>query len=380
MKYINRKLEFILRKYLKIFPVIGLTGPRQSGKSTMLKKILSGKYRYVTFDNIMNRDFFHRDPEGFMETYSGNVIFDEIQYVPEIFNYIKIIVDNNRSKKGQYILTGSSQFSYLKKVSESLAGRIGLLTLLPFQYSEIPDKYKDISLFNGSYPELSDLKYRNLDYWYSSYISTYLERDVRALSNIGDLRDFSSFIKLLASRVAQLLNLTEISRELGVAVNTVKKWVSILEASYIIFLLPPYYHNIGKRIIKSPKIYFYDTGIVSYLTGINDLASFERSPLKGNIFENYIISELIKTELHLKTNTGYYFIRTSNGEEIDFVVIKNGIPHYYEIKSSYTFKLSMLKGIESLIGEKEIGSIIYRGKDLKIKNKYTIYNYKTLLS
>ena len=172
------------------------------------------------------------------------IIFDEVQYVPELFNYLKIIVDNNRTKRGQFILTGSSQFSFLRNVSESLAGRIGLLTLLPFEFSEIPAVYRQKSIFKGSYPELSFLKYKLTEEWYSSYISTYLEKDLRRLSNIGELRDFLVFIKLLAARTSQLIVLTDLSKETGISINTVKRWVSILEASYIIFLLQPQIHRL----------------------------------------------------------------------------------------------------------------------------------------
>jgi len=378
MKYVKRNLESTLLKHLKIFPAVGITGPRQSGKSTMLLNMFKDKYEYVSFDDFNYIEFFHKDPEGFVNRYNKNVIFDEIQYVPEIFNYLKVLIDKKREKRGRLIITGSSQFSFMQKVTESLAGRIGLLTLLPFQYSELPDSYKSISMYLGSYPELSFLKYKNTELWYSSYISTYIEKDVRNLSNIGDIRDFLSFTKLLASRVSQILNLSELSREIGIAVSTAKRWISILEASYIIFLLPPYFANIGKRIIKSPKIYFYDTGLAAYLMGLYK-ADFEKTSLKGNLFENYIISELIKKEIHNKSNTAFYYIRTSNGVEVDLVVEKSGKRYFYEIKSSSTFKSNMLKSIESLKTGDEPSALIYKGKEF-IYNKYTkILNYKTIL-
>ncbi|HEY5536797.1 MAG TPA: ATP-binding protein [Ignavibacteria bacterium] len=378
MKYINRVLEETLKKHIKIFSAVGVTGPRQSGKSTMLLNMFKDKYEYISFDDINNIEYFHRDPEGFMNRYNDKIIFDEVQYVPEIFNYIKILIDKRREKRGKFIITGSSQFAFVQKITESLAGRIGLLTLLPFQYSEIPDKYKKASMYRGSYPELSFLKYRNTDLWYSSYINTYLEKDVRNISNIGDLRDFLSFIKLLGARVSQILNLSEISKEIGIAVSTAKRWISILEASYIIFLLPPYHSNIGKRIIKSPKIYFFDTGLPVYLMGLYN-TNIEKTHVAGPLFENYIISEFLKKEIHKKSNSGFYYLRTSNGVEADLIITKAGKRHFYEIKGSSTFKSNMLKGIESLKSKNEPASLIYKGKDFSYGDTLNILNYSTIL-
>ncbi len=378
MKYIKRTAEQTLRKYLRIFPAVGLTGPRQSGKSTMLINTLGDKYEYVTFDDINNIDFFHKDPEGFFKRFSKKTIFDEVQFVPEIFSYLKIKIDSNRSKKGQYVLTGSSNFNFLRKVSESLAGRIGLLTLLPFEYSEVPEKFRNISKFKGSYPELSTLNYRNIGHWYSSYINTYLEKDLRSLSNIGDLRDFLTFIKILAARTSQILVLSDISKELGISVTTVKRWISILEASYIIFLLPPYYKNLGKRLIKSPKLYFYDTGLSVYLSGLSD-TKLENSPFGGIFFENYVISELIKKSIHNKKNSEFYFIRTSNGVEVDLLENEKGKNTYYEIKSSATMKQKFTDNIRRLKSKAEKGLIVYEGKDFEYGSNIKFMNYKSVL-
>lgn len=378
MKYINRVLEATILKHLKIFPAVGITGPRQSGKSTMLLNMFKDKYEYISFDDINNIEYFHKDPEGFMNRYNDKIIFDEVQSVPEIFSYIKVLIDKKREKRGRFIITGSSQFSFIQKITESLAGRIGLLTLLPFQYSEIPGKYKKLSMYLGSYPELSFLKYRNTDLWYSSYINTYLEKDVRNISNIGDIRDFLSFIKLLGARTSQILNLSEISKEIGIVVSTAKRWLSILEASYIIFLLPPYFSNIGKRIIKSPKIYFYDTGLPAYLTGLYN-SNIENTHFAGNLFENYIISELLKKEIHKKSNTAFYYLRTSNGVEADLIITKTGRRYFYEIKNSSTFKSKMLKSIESLKNKAEPAILIYQGKDFSYDNNFEIMNYATVL-
>lgn len=293
MAYVKRVLESGLLAYLHNFPVVGLTGPRQSGKSTLLQALLPN-YKYLTFDDYKLQDFLQSDPEAFMATYSEHIIFDEIQKMPELFNYLKIAVDNDRMNYGKFVVTGSSQFSSIKNITESLAGRIGLLSLLPFQFSEMPTELRSLSIFKGSYPELVNRSYREASAWYSSYIDTYLNKDVRTLSNIGDLRDFQRFITLLAANTAQILNLSSYARDLGVAVNTIKRWLSILEASYIIYLLPPFYKNYNKRVVKSPKLYFYDTGLVSYLVGITTQQLYENGPMAGSLFENYLVTEILK--------------------------------------------------------------------------------------
>jgi hypothetical protein len=301
-----------------------------------------------------------------------------VQYVPEIFSYLKLRIDRNREKKGKYILTGSSNFAFLKKTSESLAGRIGLLTQLPFEYAEIPDKFKNISMYKGSYPEISSLRYKNIEHWYSSYISTYLEKDVRSLANIGELRDFLAFIKIIASRTSQILVLSDISKEIGVSVSTIKRWVSILEASYIIFLLPPYFSNLGKRLVKSPKLYFYDTGLALFLTGLSD-TKIENTHFKGSFFENYIISELIKKNIHRKTNAEFYFLRTSNGVEVDLLENLKGKNTFYEIKSSATMKQSFADSIKKLKSKNDKGFVIYQGKDFEYNRDIKFMNYKKIL-
>ena len=286
MIYQHRMLEEVLLNYLNIFPVIGLTGPRQSGKSTLLRHILPD-YQYVTFDDYRMINLFQQDPFRFLDLYPKHTIFDEVQKVPELFNYIKMAVDNNRMEKGQYILIGSSQFTLMKNISESLAGRIGLLSLLPFQCSEMPVALRLQSIFLGGYPELVQREFAYSNAWYDAYIETYIHKDVAQLGHVGDLRDFRRLLNLLAANTSQILNMSRFANDLGVDVKTIKRWVSILEASYIIFLLPPFYENFGKRIIKSPKVYFYDTGMVSFLTGIETLKMYEQGPMAGAIFENY---------------------------------------------------------------------------------------------
>jgi uncharacterized protein len=379
MHYIKRVLEQKLERYLHRFSVVGITGPRQSGKSTLLKHLLIKKYRYISFDKGSNRDLFYSDPTRFMTTYDNNVIFDEAQKVPELFEYIKDAVDEDRKNYGKYIITGSAQFSFIKKITESLAGRVGLLTLLPFQYAEMPEKNRVESIFKGSYPEPVTLNYLDNYDWYSSYVDTYLERDVRTISDVGDLRDFKKFIGLLAANTSQILNMSRYANDVGVAVSTIKRWVSVLEASYIIFLLPPYFKNYGKRITKSPKVYFYDTGLVSYFTGIRNQELFEAGPMKGAIFENYVIAEIVKKETHIKSQADFYYYRTSVGEEVDLVIDYKTHRELIEIKFNSTFNSRMIKQIKKILEKGDRGFLLYNGKSTSYGDDLKISNYKDYL-
>ncbi len=376
--YYKRLLEDTLNHYLKLFPVVAVTGPRQSGKSTMLINSFAEKYRYISFDDFRITSLFYDDPERFINIYNERIIFDEVQKIPEIFQYLKLVVDNNRDDYGRFILTGSSQLNLMVNISESLAGRIRLLRLFPFQYSEIPENLRYESLYRGTYPEIIKRKYAGSEEWYSSYIETYLEKDLRQITNIGDYRDFRRFLKLLAANTAQILNLSNFGKDIGVSVSTIKRWLSVLEASFIIFILPPYYENFGKRVIKSPKVYFYDTGIVSYLTGISSRDVFENGPMAGAIFENYIISEIIKKELHSGNKAEFYYYRTNHGDEIDLVIDKLNTKTFIEIKNSFTFKPKMLKLLKELPIVK--GILLYRGEDIPYSETIEIKNYNNYLS
>lgn len=378
-QYVTRQIEDSVKKYLKAFPVVGITGPRQSGKSTMLMHLLAEDYTYVSFDDFKVINQLHDDPAKFLRIYNNHIIFDEVHKAPELMDLIKVAVDNDRHNYGKYIITGSAQFNFMKGVSESLAGRIGLLTLLPFQFNEIPTKQKDDSIFKGGYPEQVLRNYEYNPEWYSSYIETYLNKDLRSLLNIGDLGDFRKFIQILASRCSQILNLSEVSRDIGISVSTIKRWLSVLEASYIVFLLPPFYNNYGKRLIKSPKLYFYDTGLVSYLLGIEDQKSFEKGPMYGSIFENYIVSEIVRKELHSKTNADLYFYRSSYGLEVDLIIDRKSSIEWLEIKASETFRSNMVSAIETLKGKDEKGFLLYNGKEAKYLEDITIINYKNYL-
>lgn len=268
----------------------------------------------------------------------------------------------------------------MKYVSESLAGRIGLLSLLPFQLAEIPKNLQNESVFRGGYPELVNRGYRFSDAWYASYLDTYLTRDVRALRDIGNIREFQRLITLLAGNTSQILNMTEYATQLGVTVKTIQEWISVLEASLYRFFLPPFYKNYGKRITKRPKLYFYDTGLVSYLTGIQSKSLIERGPMTGAIFENYVISEILKKEKHSGQDSQLFYIRTSSHQEVDLLIDRKQSKELIEIKHSDTFHSKMLKGIETFIDTNDSGYLLYNGKTLPKRNAVTVMNIKDYLS
>jgi predicted AAA+ superfamily ATPase len=357
--YVNRDIERNIKKALQAFSVVALIGPRQTGKSTMLKSLLGKEYSYISFDDPMVRERANDDPVLFLSTLGEKAIIDEIQYVPQILPYIKIKVDENRPLKGRFVITGSQQFNLMKNVNETLAGRIALFTLLPFNSNEInkieflKDKLKKsedffvYSSLNGLYPEPVVNGKMDVKLWYASYIQTYLERDIPTLYNLGNLRDFTRFIKLLASRCSQILNLSTYARDIGVSVATIKNWLSILEAGNVIFILEPYYKNLGKRMIKSPKVYWNDTGLVCYLTGIYNKEHLLNGPMSGALFENHILQETIKSFYNEGLKPNIYYFRTSNGFEIDLIIEQNNELYPIELKFTKSPKISMTKPLNS---------------------------------
>ena len=375
VKYRSRVIEPKLQEYCRFFSAVGITGPRQSGKSTLLLEKFSD-YHYVNFDDIRVVNAFYEDPQKFMRLYHHRVIFDEVQKVPELFNYIKIAVDKDRDARGKFILTGSSQFSLMRKISESLAGRIGLLSLLPYQFIELPESAREDAVFRGSYPELVQKKYQLSDDWFSSYVDTYINNDVRALINIGEMRDFMQLLSLLAANAAQQLNMSRYANDIGVDVKTIRRWISVLEASYIIFLLPPYHNNLGKRITKSPKVYFYDIGLVSYLVGISERIHYEKGPLAGSIFENYLIAEIYKRELHTKSNAMLYYYRTTHGVEVDLIIDRKRYKECIEIKKGETYHPKMIKSVEMMLGDGDKAFLLYNGETLRLSPVVKILNYQ----
>lgn len=356
--YIHREIEDVLKSAVRQFPAVALTGPRQSGKSTLLKKIFAKTYQYVSFDEPLMRQKAISDPKLFLDNLTEFVIFDEIQYVPEILSYLKIIIDNARRRRGRFILTGSQQFNLMKNLGDTLAGRIALLTLLPFSRREkvsIAPLSKKLAgtqqafidaCLRGSFPEISVRPKVDFETWYGGYLQTYLERDIRGIYTIGNLREFQRFLQLLATRCSQFLNLSSISQDLGISVNTIKKWVSLLEASQIIYLLNPYFRNLGKRITKTPKVYFLDCGLVCYLTGIRDAKHLLNGPMAGAVFENYLIQETIKCYFNRGRRPTIFYLRTHNEMEIDLIIEKNMQIVPVEIKLSKSPNVNMAKPIE----------------------------------
>lgn len=330
------------------FPIVTLTGPRQSGKSTLLKSALPD-YNYVSMEDPDSRLLAINDPRGFLKTYPDKTIIDEVQRVPDLFSYLQTHVDNE-NREGMYYLAGSQDFLLMPPISQSLAGRTAILKLLPFSHNEL--KLADLApetsneeIFNGGYPRIYDKRIHPSDF-YPNYIQTYIERDLRLLKNIDNLSKFIRFIKLCAGRIGQLLNLSSLANEMGIAVSTVQSWLSVLEASYIVYLLVPDHNNYAKRLVKSPKLYFYDTGLACSLLEIENASQLSTHYLRGGLFENLVINEFVKATLHDGQIPRLTFWRDSTGNEVDLLVSVKGKQKAYEIKSGATFSSDHFKGIK----------------------------------
>lgn len=333
---IREQIKNITRLARK-FPVVSVTGPRQSGKTTLLKQAFP-KHLYVSLEDSDSRSFAETDPRGFLAQAAFGMIIDEVQRVPHLFSYIQTIVDD-KNKSGMFILSGSQNFLLLESISQTLAGRVAILKLLPFSITELAGnkvlkKWEDY-VFTGAYPRIYDKKIAPKDF-YPSYIQTYVERDVKQMRNIGDLRDFMRFIKMCAGRIGQLLNLSSLAADCGISVNTAKSWISILEASYIIYLLPPHHANFNRRLVKMPKIYFYDTGLACSLLGISKSSELKTHFLKGGLYENMVICEFIKYRFNNALTDNCFFWRDNKGVEIDLLLENGHNLTPIEIKSGET--------------------------------------------
>ena len=381
MSFISRDMTKELLDLAASYPVVTVLGPRQSGKTTLVRHLFQSK-PYVSLENPDLRYFAEDDPRGFLQQYPEGAIFDEIQRASWLLSYIQEIVDESKNK-GMYILTGSHQHELHQSISQSLAGRTGIIKLLPFCLSELPKEYQnqDIEyyLFNGMYPRIYNDKLKPNSF-YSSYLQTYVERDVRQMINIKDLSMFQRFIKLCASRIGQLFNAHSISNELGVSSHTIGQWLSILEASFVVFRLQPYFENLGKRIIKSPKLYFTDVGLATYCLDITRQEQLTRDPLRGNLVENFIISELIKQRLNQGITTPVYFYRDSNQNEVDLLIKSGNELCPIEIKSSKTFNPIFLKGLknfQAMVPERcNRAYLIYTGDHEQDINFICFLNFK----
>lgn len=358
MHYHHRMLERELREGLSQFPACLITGARQVGKSTLLQKVLKGSHAYVTLDDPTLCKQAKDDPALFLSTFKAPVIIDEIQYAPELLPYIKMAIDANRQSYGQYILTGSQSFAMMEGVTESLAGRIAIYNLLPFSWEELYEENMPNSLdeevlreniFRGFYPEVQVNRNLNPHTWFSSYLKTYIERDLRNIQAISDLGLFQKFLTLLALRAGQILKLSEVAKECGISSPTAKRWLSILESSYMVYLLKPFFRNHGKRLAKSPKIYFYDTGLLCYLLSIDSPARLATILERGHIFENMLVMEKVKHLSFTSKPAQLSYYRTTNQAEVDLIVEKNGILTPYEFKHAMSIKKSMTASLQAFM-------------------------------
>lgn len=380
---IDRQLSEQITQLSTKFSVIAITGPRQSGKTTLVKSLFKHK-PYVSLENPEDLELALNDPKRFLNQFPEGAVLDEVQKAPELFSYIQGIVDEKKLK-GMFILTGSQNFVLLESITQSLAGRVALFTLLPLSYEEIKiTKYKprtiEESIFNGFYPRLYDDNLLPKE-WFPNYIQTYIERDVRQIKDIQDLPTFQKFIKLCAARTGQILNVNNLATDCGISPNTAKSWLNILETSYIVFLLQPHHKNFNKRLIKSPKLYFWDTGLVCYLLGINKNQDLITNSYRGALFETWVMSELHKQYLNKGVRAPLYFW-ADKAHEIDVVIesSENLIP--IEIKSSTTIQNHLFKSLDywcKLTGfEQSQSYLIYTGEKSQDYNKAQIRPWKNL--
>ncbi len=381
---IERELTVKLQKAASQFPVLAIIGPRQSGKTTLVRHTFSEK-PYVNLEALDTQAFAREDPRGFLENYPAGAIIDEAQRVPELFSYIQVIVDELQ-QSGMFILTGSQNFLIQENLSQTLAGRVAIFTLLPLSLEELKaaqhplNRYEEY-IFRGFYPRIYDKKIPPGD-WYPSYIRTYLERDVRQIKNTMDLSLFQKFIKLCAGRIGQLLNMSALGNDCGISHNTVRSWLSLLEASYVIFLLQPHHNNLKKRIVKMPKLYFYDTGVACTLLNIQFEQQLETHYLTGNLFENLVISELIKYRLNRGLSPNVYFWRDRTGNEIDCLLEFADHATPVEIKSGRTVTRDYFKGLfrwNKLSGGAPSQSyVVYGGNETQKRSDGNLLPWKSL--
>ena len=345
MNLIYRKLTSEISKLLKYYPVITITGPRQSGKTTLCQELFPD-YAYINLEDISIREKIQLDTKLFLEDYSNGLIIDEAHHYPDLFSYIQVYTDAHPERK--FILTGSSNFSLLQNITQSLAGRTAILTLLPLSLHELGNQIKEVStdtlILNGCYPAVwaKEVPPGTL---YQNYYTTYIERDIRQIINIKDISLFQKFIRLAAGRIGTECNNSALAGEVGTSAPTINNWYSTLAASYIAYMLPPYYENIGKRLTKTPKIYFYDTGLACYLLGIENEDQLKNHPLRGNLFENMVINEAMKNRFNQGKTANLYFYRDKSQKEVDLLHVKANDFHIYEIKSGQTFHADFMNGI-----------------------------------
>lgn len=380
---IARSIEKEVLKALNQYPIVGLVGPRQSGKTTLAKKVALN-YDYVNLEDLSLRQFAQDDPKGFLESYKNGCIIDEIQYVPDLFSYLQVYTDE-RQIQGEYIITGSQNFIISEKISQSLAGRIALFDLLPLSYQEIKNDSDNKEstweeyLINGSYPKrlITDI---DAHPYYQNYIRTYIEKDVRQIKNIKNLALFQKFLQLLAGRVGQLFNQSNIGNELGVDNKTVNEWMSVLEASYIAFRLQPYYNNFNKRIVKTPKVYFYDTGILCSLLNIRNTHDLQVHFARGQVFENLIILEIKKFLFNKVSEGNMYFWQEHANYEVDLIIEQSNCLKVVEIKSGKTIKQAFLDQLKKFnYGSSDLQKyLVYGGNEMQKRSEVSVLSFDKL--
>ncbi len=374
---ITRTLTPILKSLAGQYPIVTLTGPRQSGKTTLCRNVFPNK-PYINLESPDLRQFAVSDPRGFLAAYADGAILDEIQRTPLLLSYLQPLVDE-RPAPGQFILTGSQQFEVMTNISQSLAGRTALLKLLPFSIEELGNagisSDIDALLLNGFYPRIYAAGL-NPTQALGDYLQTYVERDIRQLINIKDLALFEKFVKLCAGRTGQLLNLQSLGNDVGVSHTTARSWLTLLEASYVVFLLQPWHTNISKRQAKTPKLYFYDVGLAAYLLGAESKLHINRHPLRGNLFENMIVIEALKYRYHRGKRSNLYFWRDSKGNEVDLLVESGPDVMPVEIKSGATISEDFFKGLQTFAGRLphlSISSLVYGGTEQQKRSNVLVW-------
>lgn len=385
---IHRQMASVMNEMFRYLPIITLTGPRQSGKTTLCRKLFTD-LPYTNLEDLSTLNELQNDPKAFIAKFPNGVIIDEAQNYPQIFSYLQVEVDKDRLQSGKrhFVVTGSNNFSLMEKAAQSMAGRTALLSLLPLSTREILGYRQEVAtselLLRGGYPAvwMHDLGGREI--LMANYYTTYVERDLRSLINVKNLSAFQTFIRLAAGRIGQEFNASSLSVEVGVSVPTIKQWVSVLSASYVVFLLQPFYANIGKRLTKSPKLYFYDTGLASYLLGINTVGQMDTHPLRGNLFENMVISDMMKRYTNQGHEPHLFFYRDRSQREVDVVdMLPDNNIDAYEIKSGKTYNADYFKNLKylrSLMGERLYKTmVVYDGEQENRQSNDGYCNFRSL--
>lgn len=381
MNYIYRSISKCILDAIQYYSVITITGPRQVGKTTLCKNLFPD-YTYINLEHPAQRTIIEQDIEAFFANSNTHLIIDEVHHLPQMLSYIQVLVDENPDRK--FILTGSSNFALLHQITQSLAGRTALFTLLPFAQSElsgIKDLSTDQLLYQGFYPAIYTKK-TPASMLYRDYYNTYVERDIHQLLKVKNLQAFQTFIRLCAGRVGSECNFSSLSNDVGVSVPTITEWVSILQASYIVWKLPPYFANINKRLVKTPKLYFYDTGLLCYLLGIENVQQLKTHPLRGSIFENMVLNEVLKSRFNQGKDNNLCFYRENKGAEVDLVSPQSNKLSIMEIKSAKTFTKDFMRGIkhlEDILGEDIVRSCVVYDGDLESPTLMRgIYNFRNI--